>query len=96
MPLVFDRDAEYLAWVTKHPAGFVLNVRAERDDPDYFVLHRASCGTISSSSRDQGAYTERAYKKVCSTDLDELRHWVRVHGRPDGSFSNRCGKCKPK
>ena len=41
-----DEDG-YFAWLTAHPTGFVLNVRANAD-PDYVVLHRASCGTISS------------------------------------------------
>lgn len=90
-------DAAYLDWLASHPGGFVLNVRS-RPDPFYMVLHRATCRTISAiaNEADFGGYTERAYRKICGDSIDELRGWARSHGRPDGSFSKRCGLCRPE
>jgi len=59
-----DDDAGYLRWIANHPNGFVLNIeRGER--PEYTVLHRATCPSIS-RNREDGAYTSRNYKKVVS------------------------------
>lgn len=89
-----DDDWGYLSWVADHPEGFVLNVR-EKSDRDYVVLHRASCGSISSTSPEPGAYTERAYRKICATSVDDLRIAARREGRIDGSFSKACSWCRP-
>ena len=45
----------YFKWLAAHPSGYVLNVRSEAD-PDYVVLHRASCGSISSQKQKPGAF----------------------------------------
>lgn len=88
-----DDDAGYLRWIGNHPAGFVVNIeRGER--PGYAVLHRANCSSIS-RDREEGAYTERGYKKVASDDLNSLRAYVKSIGRADGSFSKQCGLCQP-
>lgn len=88
-----DDDAGYLRWVSDHPDGFVLNVeRGLR--PGYTVLHRATCRTIA-TSRDDGAYTERGYRKVVANDIADLRSFIRKLGRADGSFSKACGHCRP-
>lgn len=90
-------DGDYSAWLSANPSGFVLNTRSRKDDPAYMVLHRSSCRTISSLKglAASGGFTERAYKKICSDTVEELRRWVRSHGRSDGSFSNSCGLCRP-
>jgi hypothetical protein len=88
-----DDDAGYLDWIARHLNGFVLNVR-ETPDPEYVVLHRARCPSIS-TSREPGAYTERSYRKYCSESVEDLRHAARQEGRRDGSFSRRCGMCGP-
>jgi hypothetical protein len=88
-----DDEAGYLDWITRHPHDFVLNVR-RTPDPQYVVLHRASCGSIS-TSRKPGAYTARSYRKICSETPEELRQAARLEGRLDGSFSRRCGICSP-
>lgn len=88
-----DDDEGYLRWIGAHPDGFVVNIeRGER--PGYAVLHRASCSSIS-RDRENGAYTERSYKKVVSDDLNALRAYAKSIGRTDGSFSKTCGLCQP-
>ncbi len=87
-----DDDASYLAWLTAHPNGFVVNVRRS-PDPDYVALHRASCKSISSDKRRPGAYTARGYRKVCGITEAELKLAAKSEGRSDGSFSRRCGLC---
>lgn len=88
-----DDDAGYLRWIANHPDGFVLNIeRGER--PEYTVLHRATCSAIS-RVREDGAYTERGYKKVVANNLNEIRAYAKSMGRADGTFSKLCGLCEP-
>ena len=84
-----DDDAGYMAWVKAYPDGLVLNVR-RKPDPTYVVLHRASCGYISTERHKAGAYTGRGYRKICSHSMAELRNAARREGNHDGSFSNIC------
>lgn len=84
----------YFAWLIAHPTGYVLNVRKDAD-PDYVVLHHASCGSISSRKMADGAYTCRNYRKWCADNLSDLQTAAKREGRHDGSFSKRCGMCKP-
>ena len=87
-------DLSYLDWVGAHPDGLVLNVRRSAS-PDYVVLHRASCGSISSDKQAPGAFTARAYRKVCAITEAELKLAAKSEGRSDGTFSRRCGLCRP-
>lgn len=88
-----DDDAGYLRWIADHPEGFVLNIeRGER--PEYTVLHRVTCPSIS-RPREDGAYTERGYRKVVSDDLAEIRAYTKAMGREGGDFSKLCGHCQP-
>ena len=90
----FDgNDAGYLDWVARNRDGYVVNVRRKLT-PDYVVLHRAMCRSIS-SRREAGAYTERGYRKLCGptmADVVEAPTWC---GRRRGSFTGRCSRCKP-
>jgi hypothetical protein len=87
-----SNDKAYQEWVTKHPQGFVINTN-QGVSPEYMALHKATCGHVSNfDNREQGAFTERGYMKVCSTEIDQLREWAKVHGRTDGSFTGNC-KC---
>ena len=91
----FHNDDEgYLSWIATNPDGLVLNVR-RMADPDYVVLHRARCGSISTDKREPGAYTTRGYRKVCAASVAELQLAAKREGRGDGSFSKRCGLCRP-
>lgn len=92
-----NRERKYQAWLRSHPDGYVLNTRRS-PDPDYMVLHRARCRTISQyhAMARPGGYTERDFIKVCADSEAELRAWVKAHGRRDGSFSKECGFCIKK
>ncbi len=60
-------DGPYLAWLQANPTGYVLNTERSHP-PDYMVLHRANCPSISvlvPPARPDG-FTERDYVKVCS------------------------------
>lgn len=95
MIAIFDNsDNEYSSWLLANPGGYVVNMR-HGYSPSYMVLHRSSCATVnpSTSSLEFGAFTERDYLKVCSTDLESLRSLSKAFGRPDGSFSAECSKC---
>jgi hypothetical protein len=39
-------DAGYLAWLSGHPDGFVINTYSS-PSPTYVRLHQATCSTIS-------------------------------------------------
>jgi hypothetical protein len=81
-----NSDSRYREWLTEHPQGYVLNTR-RRPDPDYMVLHRSECRSISRPA-DPGAFTERSYIKVCSDTRDDLQVWARQYGA--AGFSKRC------
>ncbi len=90
----FSDDSRYLEWVATHPEGFVLNMRRSRD-PNYVVLHRATCWTVSKSGHSDGAYTQHGYRKAVALTVDELRVVARQEGRSDGTFSKCCAHCYP-
>jgi hypothetical protein len=95
MVRIFDgNDDAYQAWVVAHPAGFVLNARRSLS-PGYMVLHRSTCRSVRyyNPTAPRGAFTERGYVKICATDLVDLKHWARKHGRLNGSFSKVCSLC---
>ncbi len=89
-----DDDTAYLAWIENNPQGFVLNLRLV-PDPDYVILHRACCGSISTPKRRRGAFTERSYRKICCDEVDPLRKAAIQEGRLDGTFSGACALCRP-
>jgi hypothetical protein len=68
-----DDDAGYLAWVQRHPGGFVLNAE-RRPSPSYLILHRAQCAHITRASQ-QGRWTT-AYVKACAPEVAELERWA--------------------
>lgn len=85
----YNNDLSYLSWTAAHPDGFVLNVRRVAD-PYYVVLHRANC-----DKQTQGAFTGRDYQKICATSVNELQLAAKREGQSGGSFSKRCGLCRP-
>src|SRR4051794_20629624 len=97
MATIFDADDDpYQRWLAANPHGYVINTGRSMS-PSYMVLHRARCAKIRDYNEmaRKGGFTERDYIKVCSTDVNDLRDWVRQHGRPDGSFSRECSICNP-
>lgn len=97
MFVVFKNDDDgYLKWLQDNQSGFVLNTREAIIDPDYMVLHNASCKQISvypNMIQNPGGFTERDYIKICSDSKEGLSEWVKQNGRADGSFSKECSKC---
>jgi hypothetical protein len=87
-------DLSYLAWTAGNPNGFVLNVR-RLADPDYVILHRADCKSISNNKQAPDAFTGKRYRKICAASVADLRRAAEREGRRDGSFSKRCGLCRP-
>lgn len=85
-----DDDTGYLAWLADHPRGFVLNAnRSPR--PDYLIVHRATCRTISGKPTRGGPWTG-PYIKVCADDLLEVAAWA---GASVGAPPRRCRVCSP-
>ncbi|HET7015987.1 MAG TPA: toll/interleukin-1 receptor domain-containing protein [Streptosporangiaceae bacterium] len=80
-----DDDDGYRAWLSVHPAGFVINAN-RRPGHGYLVLHRAGCRTISRTSA--GTRFTGDYAKICGTrpQLDEFARQV-------GGFAHPCGIC---
>ena len=87
-------DAGYLDWLARNPYGYVVNVR-RRLDPEYVVLHRATCGSIS-ATLVAGAYTERDYVKLCGRSFADVCQAPTYCGRAKGSFTKRCSHCNPR
>jgi hypothetical protein len=83
-----DDDNGYTDWIRTNPAGFVVNAQ-RNPKPDYLILHRASCRTISPTP--DKAWT-RQYIKICSTSREQLENWARrkIHGE-----LHPCGLCAP-
>jgi hypothetical protein len=92
MRVFTNDDRGYLDWLDRHRDGWVLNVRAT-PDPDYVVLHRATCSTISRAGVSDGAWTGRGYRKIACLDLDEVAAACRTQGRADGQPSKICTRC---
>lgn len=93
--IIFSGDDEaYLAWLLQNPDGFVVNSRRNTFDPDYLVLHKAKCRTISHQF-DDGRYTERNYVKICASRREDLRDYLSRKTGRDRGFSKACSKCSP-
>ncbi len=85
-----DDDGGYLAWVTGHGDGFVVN--ADRTlSPNSLILHRAACPSIGGPTRP-GLTRTANYRKVCSSDVDALVSWCRTD---IGTEPGCCHRCRP-
>lgn len=89
MIIFINDDKAYLRWTDENPDGYVINT-ARKPKPDYTVLHKSSCGTISSTERSNWTTTD--FIKVCSRDLNELKEWV---AETTGGACQPCQKCNP-
>lgn len=73
---VFDKkEKEYLAWVEANPSGFVANMDKAKSMKQYPMIHSAGDAAISKDKR--GNFTTNYYFKICSTDLRELRSYLK-------------------
>lgn len=85
-----DDDEGYVAWISKHKFGFVLN--SERPPtPNYLKLHRSSCSTVREQI-GEGEYWTRTYLKACSERKSSLIDWAesKTQSKPDS-----CPFCEP-
>ena len=88
-------ESGYLCWIAENPEGFVVNMR-QSPDPDYLVLHYAHCASIKKYPRMQanpGGFTERGYRKLCSSSVSELKEYLRLLTRRSDRFSKVCSRC---
>ncbi|MGN4986487.1 HNH endonuclease [Aeromonas hydrophila] len=73
---VFDNKEEvYLAWVEENQSGFVANMDKAKSMKQYPMIHSASDPQISKDKH--GNFTTNAYFKICSTDLRELKSYLK-------------------
>jgi hypothetical protein len=92
---LFQDDTEFIEWARVHPEGFVINFRANRS-PDYIVLHRANCRTITTSTQGSGPLTTGAYRKVGSRDFRTFDTWIPRNIAGGQYVSDECTICKPR
>jgi hypothetical protein len=78
MEIFIDDDASYLAWISAHPTGYLLNVPRGRVDHQHMTVHRATCGHIK---HEDMRYTTTTYYKICSMDRARLLKWVATQRR---------------
>lgn len=86
-----DNDVGYLAWAERHPNGFVVNAD-RRPKAGELVLHKSQCFSIRDPNKPPGAWTHRAYIKVCAESVAELERWGR--DQPGGRL-RACKQCNP-
>ncbi|MEA3254926.1 MAG: hypothetical protein U9Q22_03720 [Candidatus Altiarchaeota archaeon] len=84
-----DDDGGYLDWVSTNPTGFVVNCHRQ-PSPKYLILHKATCGTISTPKRSN--WTTITYIKICSLDKKELETWAQ---REISGNLKPCQICNP-
>jgi hypothetical protein len=90
-PEVFiDDDDGYLAWLSDHSRGYVLNA-ARKPTASYLMLHRADCSTIGDVPANGLAWTSDLLK-ACSDDRLIIKQWARAETGDDPSL---CGRCQP-
>ncbi|WJK38367.1 SDR family oxidoreductase [Solwaraspora sp. WMMA2056] len=70
--MFIDDDSGYLAWVDRHPDGFVLNTY-RNPAASYLMLHRSTCRTISGTPAG-GSHWTLDYSKICGRrrELEQL------------------------
>jgi hypothetical protein len=83
-----DNNKGYIAWLSEHPDGFVLNC-GRPPTPSYLMLHRSTCGTISGTPARGRSWTS-FYQKVCADTKRELVDWASPIG-----VLQPCKLCKP-
>ena len=82
-----DDDAGYLSWISRNPDGYVVNAN-RNPSPNYLMLHRATCRTITENPTRGGRWTAD-YIKLCGQRA-ELERWA--HDEIGGSLQP-CGHC---
>jgi len=89
LDIFVNDDKAYLQWQTRNPTGLVVNSYLH-PSPDYLILHRADCWTISTSARTN--WTTTGFIKICSLNRRELDAWAE---KEVGGQLHHCKICKP-
>ncbi len=89
MIIIINDDETYLKWLEDNPEGYVINA-ARKPKADYIVLHKSTCGTMSSSKRSNWTTTDLL--KVCSNNVEELKEWAL---ETTGGACQPCKTCNP-
>jgi hypothetical protein len=71
-----NEQEEYLSWLERHPAGFVLNLGT--GGKHQAMIHTTRCGHLYPGNPALSHTV--AYPKSCSRDRDELERWGREAG----------------
>lgn len=92
MIIFVNDDRAYLAWITHHRQGYVLD-GTWRPRIGRLVLHRATCVQIKVAASKRTHWTTASRLKACSLDRDELQAWgIEQSGGP----TNACEHCQPE
>lgn len=83
-------DAGYVAWLSEHPDGYVLNTYPHVTS-DYLILHRAACRTINRPLAIGREWT-RQYGKSCDDDRTVIERWA---SEQTGASVQPCAHCLP-
>ena len=95
-----NAESEYMDWLNRNRNGFVLNCDNAEDEifvKDYFVMHKATCFTISSQAGRYkfGGYTERNFMKYCSINKIDLIEKMKSFKMPKHTNIRFCKICNP-
>lgn len=66
-------DDGYVAWLNKHPGGYVMNIHKSESLADAH-LHDATCSALVAQI-DRGVSLTDPYKKICGDTLVEIEQW---------------------
>jgi len=89
MLIIMNDDAAYLAWVSHHRHGFVVDSPRQLKK-NHLTLHRANCSEIKPHKRAR--LTTGTHMKACSMDSAELLSWALEQ---TGGGLTPCGQCQP-
>ena len=89
LDIFVNNDKAYLRWLTENQNGLVVNSYLH-PSPDYLILHRANCWTISTPTRTN--WTTTGFIKTCSLDRRELEAWA---AKEVGGQLHECQICRP-
>jgi DNA-binding MarR family transcriptional regulator len=81
MIIFLNDDAAYRWWIGHHRGGFVLDGR-RRPKLGHLVLHRATCGEISSYHSTRRHWTTGSRLKAVSLNREELIVWASAGALP--------------
>jgi hypothetical protein len=75
MIIFLNDDRAYLAWVTHHRRGFVLDGK-RKPKVSHLTLHRATCAEVKSAASRHVHWTTATKLKACSLSRAELEQWA--------------------